>query len=237
MPFCLVATKKVVAGRPKEDLRGHEAATGTETEPETATGLVADTIAVMPEAAELQRLSVLEIVSATGSGDGADGGQQVAVAEAAAVLTANAAAGCHNNHRHRCVATWSPAQPPTVQQCGPCSVVGQRTMVTKVSNRQRMTDHQVSLVEVAPRSPHILRQPPGPRTSGPQVFGTQTQSQKGHLCLHSPCPLRARLRQGISLRWTKMPNCIRRLDQNERLGHRTLSTNVRSGSRRHQPSR
>jgi len=126
LPFCLVATKRAVVGRPQLDLRiiGHEAVTGIETGTETALRMVADTIAVMGEAAELQRLSAREIVSVTGNGDGADGSQQVAVAGAAAIRMANAAAAdCHQNHRHQHVAMRSPAQLLTVQRCGLCSFV------------------------------------------------------------------------------------------------------------------
>jgi len=240
LPFCLVATKRAVEGRPQLDLRiiGREAVTGTGTETETALGMVADTIVPMCEAAELQRLSAREIVSVTGNGDGVDGGRQAAVAGAAAILTANAAAvGCHQNHRRQHVATRSPAQLLTAHQFGLCSVVEYRTTMRHGSNHHRrmMTDRQVSLVEAVPHNLRILRRPRGPHSSGPQASGTQTQSQLGQLCLHSPCLLRARPSQSVSLRQTKMPTSIRRLRQNRSLGQTMLSTIVRS--RRHQPSR
>lgn len=242
-----MATKKAVVGRSQQDLRiiGHEAVTGPGTETETALGMADTTIAVMGEAAELQRLSAREIVSVTGNGDGAVAGLEAAVAGAVAILTAKAAAaGCHQNHRHQHVVTRSPAQLLTEKRHGLCSVAEQRTMMTKGSNHHRrtMTDHQVSLVEAAPRSPRTLRRLRGPRSSGPQVSGTQTRSQMGHLCLHSPCPLQARLRQGGSQCQTKMPTSIRRLRRSRSLGQTgqtgqtMLSTTVRSRIRCHHPS-
>lgn len=135
--------------------------TGTETETETALGMAADTIVVMEEAAELQRLSVHETVSATGNGDGADGGQQAAVPGAAAELTADAAAeGCHHSSRHQHAAMRSPAQSLTAaQRRGLCSDVEQRTLRINGANRRRraMIDRQVSLVEAVLHSPHLVR--------------------------------------------------------------------------------